>query len=279
MKKEMLTIFNHDRNIFKSKYIYPVVSRRSMGLSLGINLNTNNACNWQCIYCQVSDLIRGKPEKIDLDLLKNELDKWLDNIVNGNFLNECASHKVDFKDIAFSGNGEPTATPEFEPIVKIVLEKIDKFQLSNTIKLRLITNGSYLNKENVQQGLEHMKSVNHEVWFKIDNVNTKEAQKINRINLSISSLKKNLKNVLSISPTIVQTCLLKINRELPSQNFINEYIKFLEPYASQLKAIHLYSMVRPSQQKTDLQIEALDKKELQIIADKMNVLKTKIECY
>ncbi|MDG1693011.1 MAG: hypothetical protein P8I00_04710 [Methylophilaceae bacterium] len=84
---------------------------------------------------------------------------------------------------------------------------------------------------------------------------------------------------LSISPTIVQTCLLKINKELPSQNFINEYIKFLKPYASHLKAIHLYSMVRPSQQKTDLQIEALDKRELQIIADKMNVLKTKIECY
>jgi len=56
MKKEILTIFNHDRNIFNSKYIYPVVSRRSKGLSLGINLNTNNACNWQCIYCQVSDL-------------------------------------------------------------------------------------------------------------------------------------------------------------------------------------------------------------------------------
>ena len=38
-------------------------------------------------------------------------------------------------------------------------------------------------------------------------------------------------------------------------------------------------MVRPSQQKTDLQLEALDKSELQIIADKMNVLKTKLECY
>ena len=279
MKKEMLTIFNHDRNIFKSKYIYPVVSRRSMGLSLGINLNTNNACNWQCIYCQVSDLTRGKPEKIDLELLENELDKWLENIVNGTFLSECASHKVEFKDIAFSGNGEPTATPEFEPIVKIVLEKINKFQLSNTIKLRLITNGSYLNKENVQHGLEHMKSVNHEVWFKIDNVNPKEAQKINRINLSIASLRKNLKNALSISPTIVQTCLLKINNKLPSNDFVNEYIQFLKPYAHQLRGIHLYSMVRPSQQKTDLQIEALDKGELQIIADKMNALKTKIECY
>ena len=279
MKKEILTIFNHDRNIFSSKYIYPVVSRRSMGLSLGINLNTNNACNWQCIYCQVSNLTRGKPEKIDLKLLENELDKWLEEIVNGSFLIECASHKVDFKDIAFSGNGEPTATTEFEPIVKIVLEKIDKFQLSKTIKLRLITNGSYLNKKNIQHSLEHMKSVDHEVWFKIDHVNPKEALKINRINLSIASLRKNLQSAISISPTIVQTCLLKINKKIPSNDFVNEYIKFLEPYAPKLKAIHLYSLVRPSQQKTDLQIEALDKRQLEIIADKMNILKTKIECY
>ncbi|MDA7691289.1 radical SAM protein [Methylophilaceae bacterium] len=279
MKKEILTIFNHDRNIFSSKYIYPVVSRRSMGLSLGINLNTNNACNWQCIYCQVSNLTRGKPEKIDLKLLENELDKWLEEIVNGSFLIECASHKVDFKDIAFSGNGEPTASTEFEPIVKIVLKKIDKFQLSKTIKLRLITNGSYLNKKNIQHSLEHMKSVDHEVWFKIDHVNPKEALKINRINLSIASLRKNLQSAISISPTIVQTCLLKVNKKLPSEDFVNEYIKFLAPYAPQLKAIHLYSMVRPSQQKTDLQIDALDKSELQIIADKINVLKTKIECY
>jgi hypothetical protein len=124
-----------------------------------------------------------------------------------------------------------------------------------------------------------MKSVNHEVWFKIDNVNPKEAQKINRINLSVASLRKNLRNALSISPTIVQTCLLKINNKLPSNDFVNEYIQFLKPYAHQLRGIHLYSMVRPSQQKTDLQIEALDKGELQIIADKMNALKTKIECY
>ena len=38
-----------------------------------------------------------------------------------------------------------------------------------------------------------MKSVNHEVWFKIDHVNPKEAKKINRINLSIASLTKKLK--------------------------------------------------------------------------------------
>ena len=70
MPKDILTITNHDRNIFQGKYIYPVVSRRAGGLSLGINLNTNNACNWQCIYCEVPNLVRGKPEPIDLKELE-----------------------------------------------------------------------------------------------------------------------------------------------------------------------------------------------------------------
>ena len=279
MKKEILTIFNHDRNIYKSKYIYPVVSRRSKGLSLGINLNTNNACNWQCIYCQVSNLKLGKPEAIDLKLLESELDEWINKIVYGNFLKECASEKVDFKDIAFSGNGEPTAAPEFESVIKIVLKKIEQFKLSKTIKLRLITNGSYLNKKSVQSGLKLMKLFDHEIWFKIDQVIPKEALKINRINLSISNLKKNLESALSLSPTLIQTCLLKIDHQLPSDDSIIKFIEFLKPYAPNLKAINLYSLARPSQQKTNLYIEALNKNELEIIADKIKILKTKVECY
>ena len=72
-----LIVTNHSRDIFNSRYVYPVVSRRAGGLSLGINLNTNNACNWQCIYCEVPDLKRGKPEPINLDQLKSELKQWL----------------------------------------------------------------------------------------------------------------------------------------------------------------------------------------------------------
>ena len=81
-----LSILNHDRKIFDKKYIYPVLSRRAGGLSLGINLNTNNACNWQCIYCEIPNLTRGKPESINTKLLKEELFFWLHEITQNNFL-------------------------------------------------------------------------------------------------------------------------------------------------------------------------------------------------
>ena len=56
-----LTISDHNRDVTGFKYIYPVVSRRAGGVSIGINLNINNACNWHCVYCQVPNLSRGSP--------------------------------------------------------------------------------------------------------------------------------------------------------------------------------------------------------------------------
>ena len=62
-----LSVKNHDRDVLAYRYIYPVISRRSGGLSIGINFNTNNACNWRCVYCQVPDLTLGAAPSLDLD--------------------------------------------------------------------------------------------------------------------------------------------------------------------------------------------------------------------
>ena len=43
----------HDRAWRANRYVYPVVSRRSRGLSIGVNLNPDKACNFDCVYCQV----------------------------------------------------------------------------------------------------------------------------------------------------------------------------------------------------------------------------------
>ncbi len=88
--EKILTIADHSRYFKNCTYIYPVVSRRSNGISLGINLNLNNACNWRCVYCQVDGLIRGKPNPIDLVKLEFELDQMLDWIINGTFIQQFA---------------------------------------------------------------------------------------------------------------------------------------------------------------------------------------------
>ena len=60
----MLTIEDHRRDSAGLRYVYPVISRRAGGVSVGINLNVNNACNWACVYCQVDNLTRGGPPPI-----------------------------------------------------------------------------------------------------------------------------------------------------------------------------------------------------------------------
>src|SRR5512147_826880 len=99
-------------------YVYPVVSRRAGGVSIGINLNPNNACNWRCIYCQVPDLKRGGPPPLDLAQLEDELRRLLEDIVHGGFMAQRVPEDLRvLADVAFSGNGEPTSAPEFPQAV------------------------------------------------------------------------------------------------------------------------------------------------------------------
>ena len=86
----MLTIDDHRRDSAGLRYVYPVISRRAGGVSIGINLNVNNACNWTCVYCQVENLTRGGPPSIDLELLERELESFLGDALHGDFLSREA---------------------------------------------------------------------------------------------------------------------------------------------------------------------------------------------
>jgi wyosine [tRNA(Phe)-imidazoG37] synthetase (radical SAM superfamily) len=121
MSRILLKTEDHSRDSAGMRHVYPVVSRRAGGVSVGINLNPNNACNWRCIYCQVPDLTRGGPPPIDLALLERELD-GIPRLVrvarrfHGARVRRSARRMVD---IAFSGNGEPTSAAEFPEAVEV----------------------------------------------------------------------------------------------------------------------------------------------------------------
>ncbi|MEO1885426.1 MAG: radical SAM protein, partial [Methylococcales bacterium] len=121
MQKKLSTT-DHSRDIAGLKYVYPVLSRRAGGLSIGINFNTNNACNWRCVYCQVPDLVRGAAPVMDFQLLEDELRFFLDNVLNGNFFDQfnVPEQQRVIKDIAISGNGEPTSLKGFARAVQLV---------------------------------------------------------------------------------------------------------------------------------------------------------------
>jgi wyosine [tRNA(Phe)-imidazoG37] synthetase (radical SAM superfamily) len=260
-KTYVLHAEDHDRNIFDSKYVYPVVSRRAGGLSLGVNLNTNNACNWQCIYCEIPNLSRGGPEPIEVELLKDELNFWIDQIINSNFLKENTPPGTTFADVALSGNGEPTAAPEFLKVLEIIIASLKEYKLIDKIPVRLITNGSFISKK--KECLNIFNQYHGEIWFKIDAANEDSIRLINQVNLDPNSMINNLKKCAEACQTVIQTCLLKINHQVPTNDFLKNYSKLIKPYERLIKKIDLYSLARPSlQNNQDITIERLSLDEL-----------------
>lgn len=243
---------NHNRDSAGLTYVYPVISRRAGGLSIGINLNPNNACNWRCVYCQVPDLKRGTAPAINLSKLERELCGFLEQLLFGDFMQQHVPPAARIiHDIALSGNGEPTSASEFAEIITLIGEVIRRFPLPATLKLRLITNGSLIHRAAVQTGLRQMAQLNGEVWFKVDSVTKIGRLRTNRTRSSLQQMRQNLQLSASLCPTWLQTCVFNWNGLAPDDNEIQAYLHFVRTMLQKgidIKGVLLYSLARPSLQ-------------------------------
>jgi len=243
-----LQVGNHDRDSAGLTYVYPVISRRAGGVSVGINLNPNNACNWQCIYCQVPDLKRGPAPPIDLVLLEEELRWMLDQIVNGDFMLTRVPEGVRrLNDVAFSGNGEPTTSKQFEQCVALVARILADFDLVGKIKLVLITNGSQMDRADVLSALDQMKQLNGEVWFKFDRTPDGHFNAVNQVVLSPTQVARRLRAAALHCPTWLQTCMFMQDGKLPDAMTIQAWLAFVREQLAQhvpLQGVLLYGLAR-----------------------------------
>jgi wyosine [tRNA(Phe)-imidazoG37] synthetase (radical SAM superfamily) len=257
----MLTTENHDRDLRGYKYVYPVVSRRAGGLSVGINLNTNNACNWRCIYCQVPNLVRGAPLPVSLPDLNFELTSFLQKVLVGNYLSEEIPEGMRrLNDIAFSGNGEPTSSPNFSDVVELVAQARSDLSVDASVKTVLITNGSLIHQKDVQLGIRRIKTITGEVWFKVDSVTKEGVARINDSPFSLRKTSSNLETVASLCDTWIQTCVFDFDGLPPSEHEQNSYLKFLRDVAlnANVRGVLLYGVARKSYQPEAPRISRLD---------------------
>lgn len=247
--KKVLTVTDHNRDVSGYRYIYPVVSRRASGVSIGINLNVNNACNWRCIYCNVPNLTRGAPPPIDLALLEKELRAFLDDILHGDFMQQQVSPSDrQLQDIAFSGNGEPTSAPEFPLIVRLVTQILKEVNLLGSIKIRLITNGSMMHKPAVLRSIKQLAEYNGEVWFKLDAGTLAGIARINDVNIDPNSHLQRLRQCAQACPTFIQTCVFALDGAAPSEQEIEAYLMQIAQVKEVIQGIHLYGIARQSMQ-------------------------------
>jgi wyosine [tRNA(Phe)-imidazoG37] synthetase (radical SAM superfamily) len=247
-----LTPRNHDRDSAEMTYVYPVVSRRAAGVSVGVNLNPNSACNWACVYCQVPGLTRGSAPDIDLNQLEAELRAMLTRIVHGDFMQTRVPEDARrLNDIALSGNGEPTSARLFPQVVELIGRVMADFDLVGRIKLVLITNGSLVDRPRVQTGLEEMATLNGEVWFKFDSATASGMRSINQTRISPDKQFDRLVIAARLCPTWLQTCVFALDGTAPSEIEQSAYLAAvarMRQHAIPVQGVLLYGLARPSMQ-------------------------------
>jgi len=197
----------------KGFIVYPVYSRRSEGLSVGINLFTQRKmCNFDCPYCEVfpfsSDAVFSL-EQMEVDLR--------DAIKN------AQEQKITVKDICFSGNGEPTLSPAFPDALKSA-EKIRE-QAAPSAKLVIITNGAGLLQKRTFSLLKET-AVNysmHDIWLKLDAGTPYWYQKMSRSSIPFEKIMEKIKEFASCAPVTIQTMLCAIDAEIPPQEEVQAW--------------------------------------------------------
>lgn len=276
MSDELKTT-DHSRDSAGLRYVYPVISRRAGGVSVGINLNTNNACNWRCIYCQVPDLARGGPPPVDMTLLEQELRGFLHELLHGDFMQTRVPEGARrINDIALSGNGEPTSAEGFADVIDLVCRLKEELKLSPQIKLVLITNGSLLQRDNVQQGLRRMTQCNGEIWFKLDRASEAGMMQVNDTHVTLDKVRRNLALAIEYCPnTWLQTCWFALDGKAPGRQDEDDYVHFLESILEdgvQPRGMLLYTLARPSLQPEAPRLTALSHDALEGFASRIRAL-------
>ncbi len=234
-------------------YCYPVISRRSHGLSLGVNLNPDKVCNFDCVYCEVDRLTPPKRKDLDLVALERELGLLLDLAAHGGIyavppFDSARPEQRRLNDIAFSGDGEPTTVRAFaEAVARVARLKAQRGL--DEVKLVLITDSSRLQAPDVVEGLESLMAHQGEIWAKLDAGTEAFYREICRSQVPFERILDNLLATARRWPIVIQTLFLDWQGQGPSPAEFEAYCGRLEhilEQGGQLQAVQLYTVARPT---------------------------------
>ncbi|MDR2028782.1 MAG: radical SAM protein [Treponema sp.] len=198
------SVENHRRRE-EGAMVYPVYSRRSGGLSVGINLFPDaKVCSFDCPYCEVF------PFKTDIVFSLKTMEGALRRV-----LAEAAARDRPVRDICFSGNGEPTLSPHFPEALEAAARIRDA--LVPAAALVLITNGTGLLEDRTFDLLRRAASgpMALSVWLKLDAGTEAWYAQIDRSSLPLTLLTTRIREFTGAAPYTIQTMLCAVQRMPP----------------------------------------------------------------
>lgn len=242
---------DHRRSFAENRYVYVVVSRRSKGLSIGINLNPDKLCNFDCVYCQVDRNTPGGPSDVDNGILAEELDAVLDAYVSGALFDMPRFRETPLalrrlNDIAFAGDGEPTTCTVFAEAVNLAADARRRFGLDAT-KLILITNASQFHKPRVRQAMETLTQNNGEIWAKLEAGTAEYFHLVDRTTIPFERILENITQTARMTPVVIQALFLRLHGEGPSaaeQQAFCERLSEIVRAGGRINLVQVYTVAR-----------------------------------
>ncbi|MCI0534610.1 MAG: hypothetical protein L0Z50_05225 [Verrucomicrobiales bacterium] len=244
--------YGYPRNFLGNRYVYVVVSPRARGLSLGVNLNPDKECNFDCTYCEVNREAPKPDAVLDADRMAAELERTLRFVDEGRLgelplYSHVPPELLRLRHVALSGDGEPTLCPRFAEAVQAVIHvrAVGQFPF---FKIVLITNASGLDRPDVQDGLKFLTSLD-EIWAKLDAGTQAYMDKINRAQLPLEKILANILAIARQRPIIIQSLFPSLNGQPPPEAEIEEYVqrlKELKEAGAQISRVQIYSATRPT---------------------------------
>ena len=231
-------------------------------MSVGVNLNPDKICNFDCIYCQVNRTTASETRFVEIQHLLDELQHMLGLVLSGEIYNteyfsEVPEHLRRLNDIAFSGDGEPTTYKNFDDIIlQCALLKQDitqhytdanLLQPSDPIKMVLITNASMFHRKHVERGLKILDQNQGEIWAKLDAGTDDYYQLIERTAIPFQQVLDNLLTTARIRPLVIQSLFMNVNDTPPSDQEIQAYCQRLNDitdHGGSLASVQIYTIAR-----------------------------------
>lgn len=273
----------HSRNWQSNRYVYPVISRRSKGLSIGVNLNPDKVCNFDCIYCSVDRTTPPVYTDVDLTVLRDELEHMLHLAASGEIwkippFDQTAPSLRRINDVAFSGDGEPTSFPQFPESCQLATDLLRHVDLPD-VKIVLITNATLLDRPNIRKALEFLDHNNGEIWAKLEAGTEEYYRLIERTSIPLQRVLDNIAAAGRARPIVIQSLFMNVNGQPPDDAEIKAYIQRLRELVAtgcQIKLVQVYTVAR---QPAESYVSPLEKPLLDQIANAVGQIPLPVETF
>ena len=242
----------HPRTYRGSTYVYPVLSRRARGISIGINLNPDKVCNFDCIYCQVDRTTEPTLRRVDEEVLRRELAALLREAKEGGLFERPEFRTVPetlrvVRDITFAGDGEPPSYSNFKGVVEDVLA-IKKAAGFEDLKVILLTNATLIDRPRVKEALRLLDQDHGELWLKLDAGTEEYYRLIDRTTIPFAKVLANILEAARERPVVLQSLFMKVRGQGPAHEEIEAFCDRVAEILSgggRVSLIQVYTVARP----------------------------------